>query len=143
MPSGECISQSDCKAKTGSINTSFYIDLNQNKCLPCNPSDSTYCTSCIKAQVCLTCDANDKKYILYNDMCLSKCPAGTYMYAFIISSEISANSVSQFSCLTACPIGYFADTKSQVCQSCSGNCSNCQSLSICLQCFNGSFKFNG
>ncbi len=100
LATGECISQSECEAKTGSINASFFIDLIQNKCLPCNPSDSTYCTSCIKAQVCLTCDPNCKNSILYNDMCISKCPSGTYLYENINSSGNSANNLPSFSCLT-------------------------------------------
>lgn len=128
-------------------------------CLECSTS-STQCTNC------------PVPLFLFNNVCVSSCPAGYYgntapaidtcstcdsvvtNCANCLASGClkckdyfylyAASNTTAFSCVSQCPSGYYADTLNMICLKCQlPNCAQCSSLSQCTVC-NPSYKlFSG
>lgn len=119
-------------------------------CVRCPPE----CQQCTSLASCQACSAG---YLLYNSTCISACPDKYYpytqsrrcescIYPCLTCSNASvclsciASFLSNGSCLTVCPKGFYADLIQMKCLSCQAsgfNCLECLSKTKCVSCVVG------
>lgn len=121
------------------------------ECVSCQAN----CLACTAYQKCLLCAS---PYNLINGYCSLNCPSGTYLSVYqncsncalacaTCSSGTSCSSCkpgnflyynsSGNACLSSCPTGYFADSRSGWCSKCLSTCSACTATNNCTQCLSG------
>lgn len=110
-----------------------------------NCSDN--CIACSSANVCTKCKAN---FVLHNNSCIKKCPAGYYnssakCYSCKSPCEKCSSSSSCVSCidgyflngtkcLKVCPDGFYAYSSTKRCLQCNKACKLCNSSMNCFAC---------
>jgi len=147
LSNGTCVNSTSCP------NGTYASDINYT-CSNC----SVNCGTCsVNASNCTSC-ANP--YFFYNGTCVGTCPAGMYQNSSnCLQCQLPCgNCSSLYSCLscissflynttcynsTACPNGTYANVTTNLCSSCSTNCSTCNlTANDCTSCSISYFSYN-
>lgn len=136
-----------------------YANSTFNNCSFCNSP----CNNCANLSFCLSCVTGN---YLYNGICSSSCPIGylatnglcsqctspcqTCSTALSICTKCLTNLIPNVyltgsTCViaSACPYGTYANSTTNVCESCVSPCTACSSISYCLACIIGQNLYNG
>ena len=117
------------------------------------------CLTCISSTYCLTC--LDSSLMALNGKCTVTCGAGYYSminnqslvcsacsFGCLTCSKVANNCISctkylsNSTCTSACPDGFYGDSLSPLCLACNSPCLLCFSSSRCKSCKSGFYLYN-
>lgn len=123
-----------------------------DECVNCKDSN---CKECLYPEICNQCKSG---YLLFNGMCVEKCPSGTYLSGTVckICDSSCSTCLTENFCLT-CREGYFLKNQRCVkecgegytirdgrCEPCKETCKYCSTdTNTCYICKEGFYLFNG
>jgi proprotein convertase subtilisin/kexin type 5 len=136
-----------------------YSDTINQQCVTCNSSLNN-CSTCINSTWCTSCQAN---FYLYSGKCISAADCNQILSYYlniqqsaclqcVAPCQYCTSQIVCLSCLTgfliesnqtcghSCPIMFYADSSTKVCQPCNSTvCRTCtNTANTCLDCFNNS-----